>query len=180
MTARANARGQPITASGKEERKRNCMDAFDAIPFQLGDRICWAVRPDMVNIAPGNSDGQFSAECDAHSLCGWLRVGNEAYLVLTQTGEVDDRGDQAPAKDEPWEVLSEREMQIAILVSLGKGTKQIAGHLLISEHTVQSYMRRIFSKLHVSTRPAMVAQLVSSWIVRANRAEAAIKGREGH
>jgi len=51
-----------------------------------------------------------------------------------------------------------------MLVTLGKGTKQIAGHLRISEHTVQSYIRRIFFKLHVSTRTAMVAQLLRSRI----------------
>ena len=65
-----------------------------------------------------------------------------------------------------------REMQIAMLVTLGKGTKQIARHLLISEHTVQSYMRRIFSKLQVSTRPAMVAQFLRSRISLPDRVPA--------
>jgi DNA-binding NarL/FixJ family response regulator len=59
--------------------------------------------------------------------------------------------------------LSERECQIAVLVSRGKGTKQIAGDLHISEHTVRSYMRRIFLKLGVSNRPAMVTQLLQTW-----------------
>ena len=58
--------------------------------------------------------------------------------------------------------LSDRESQIAVLVSRGKGTKQIADDLRISEHTVCSYMRRIFAKLGVSNRPAMVAQLLQT------------------
>jgi DNA-binding CsgD family transcriptional regulator len=65
--------------------------------------------------------------------------------------------------------LSERETQIAVLVGRGKGTKQIGGHL--SEHTVRSYMRRIFSKLRVSTRPAMVARLMQSGIALADLVE---------
>ena len=70
-------------------------------------------------------------------------------------------------------------MQIAMLVTLGKGTKQIAGHLRISEHTVQSYMKRIFFKLHVSTRAAMVTQLLMSRIGLANHEEAPSRSRGG-
>ena len=57
------------------------------------------------------------------------------------------------------------------------------GHLHISEHTVRSYMRRIFSKLRVSTRPAMVAQLMKSGIAFVNLAEpdpATDRGRDAH
>ena len=116
-----------------------------------------------MDIAGGDPKEQPNWGSDARSLCGWLRVGEEVYLVLTQpsTDKAEEQAAQVRTKCDPWETLSEREMQIAILVSLGKGTKQIAAHLHISEHTVQSYMRRIFSKLKVSSRPAMVAQLVA-------------------
>jgi len=76
-----------------------------------------------------------------------------------------------------WEILSERETQIAVLVARGKGTKQIAGHLYISEHTVRSYMRRMFSKLRVSTRPAMVAQLLKAGIVFPELPQAGCRSR---
>jgi regulatory LuxR family protein len=56
-------------------------------------------------------------------------------------------------------------------VARGKGTKQIAAHLHITEHTVRSYMRRIFSKLRVRTRPAMVAILMKSGVVLAELLE---------
>ena len=59
----------------------------------------------------------------------------------------------------------------AVLVARGKGTKQIAAHLYISRHTVRSYMRRMFSKLRVSTRPAMVAQLMKAGVVLTHLAE---------
>jgi DNA-binding CsgD family transcriptional regulator len=53
-------------------------------------------------------------------------------------------------------VLTERELQIATLVALGKPNKQIASHLRISEWTVSTHLRRIFMKLGVDSRAAMV------------------------
>jgi DNA-binding CsgD family transcriptional regulator len=181
MTARLErTRGQPKMGCEKKEIKHTCIhdNILNSIPFRLGDRACWAVRSEIFDNASDNCNEQRPAECDAGRLCGWLRIGKESYLVLTWADEADELDDQAAAKDEPWETLSEREMQIAILVSIGKGTKQIAGHLLISEHTVQSYMRRIFSKLHVSTRPAMVARLMK-WRIRADLVGAVAKAGEG-
>jgi DNA-binding CsgD family transcriptional regulator len=53
-------------------------------------------------------------------------------------------------------LLTERELQITTLVALGKGNKQIASQLCISEWTVSTHLRRIFIKLGVDSRAAMV------------------------
>jgi DNA-binding CsgD family transcriptional regulator len=100
-----------------------------------------------------------------------LRIADQNYVLVSETSDANSGADRVSADNEPWEILSERETQIAVLVSRGKGTKQIAGHLHISEHTVRSYMRRIFSKLRVSTRPAMVARMMQSGITLADLAE---------
>jgi DNA-binding CsgD family transcriptional regulator len=52
--------------------------------------------------------------------------------------------------------LSGRELQIAVLVAQGYANKQIAKHLSISEWTVSTYLRRLFAKLQVDSRAAMV------------------------
>ena len=57
---------------------------------------------------------------------------------------------------DPMELLTEREFQIARLVALGRLNKQIAHQLHISEWTVATHLRRIFAKLGVDTRAAMV------------------------
>ena len=54
------------------------------------------------------------------------------------------------------EVLTGRELQIAALVASGLLNKEIAVRLHISEWTVCAHLRRIYSKLRVSTRAAMV------------------------
>ncbi len=58
-------------------------------------------------------------------------------------------------------LLTERELQIATLVALGRANKQIANQLRISEWTVSTYIRRIFAKLQVDSRAAMVYRCAS-------------------
>lgn len=52
--------------------------------------------------------------------------------------------------------LTARELQIAALVATGEATKNIAYKLRISEWTVGTHLRRIFAKLRVDNRAAMV------------------------
>jgi DNA-binding CsgD family transcriptional regulator len=56
--------------------------------------------------------------------------------------------------------LSPRESEIARMVAKGYPNKTIASVLDISSWTVASHLRRVFSKLGVSSRAAMVARLL--------------------
>jgi len=56
--------------------------------------------------------------------------------------------------------LSPREVEIARLVAEGHPNKVIAAVLEISSWTVCTHMRRVFAKLSVTSRAAMVARLV--------------------
>lgn len=56
-------------------------------------------------------------------------------------------------------VLSPRELEIARMVARGYANKTIAAVLEISSWTVSTYLRRIFAKLGVSSRAAMVTRL---------------------
>ncbi len=60
------------------------------------------------------------------------------------------------------EVLTGRELQIVALVADGRVNKQIADVLRISEWTVSTHLRRIFAKLGVDTRAAMVSRCVGA------------------
>jgi DNA-binding CsgD family transcriptional regulator len=57
------------------------------------------------------------------------------------------------------DVLSPREREVARMVGLGSTNKMIAASLGISLYTVSTHLRRIFAKLDVPTRAAMVAVL---------------------
>jgi two-component system nitrate/nitrite response regulator NarL len=56
--------------------------------------------------------------------------------------------------------LSPRERAIAQLVAQGLPNKCIAKNLNISHWTVATYVKRIFLKLGVSSRTAMIAMLI--------------------
>ena len=58
------------------------------------------------------------------------------------------------------ERLTARELQIVSQVADGRVNKQIADTLGISEWTVSTHLRRVFAKLGVDTRAAMVSRCV--------------------
>jgi two-component system, NarL family, nitrate/nitrite response regulator NarL len=57
-------------------------------------------------------------------------------------------------------ILSPREGEIVKLVAQGLDNKSIAHKLGITHWTVATYLRRVFSKLGVSSRTAMIAKLL--------------------
>jgi DNA-binding NarL/FixJ family response regulator len=65
-----------------------------------------------------------------------------------------------PRVTAPRPALSPRELEIVRMVSQGLPTKVIANVLNISCWTVSTHVRRIFSKLGVTSRPAMVARML--------------------
>ncbi|WP_241757933.1 helix-turn-helix domain-containing protein [Myxococcus landrumensis] len=69
----------------------------------------------------------------------------------------------APPKELPASfagsgLLTARELQVVALVAAGRVNKEIATELSISSWTVSAHLRRIFAKLGVDTRAAMVSR----------------------
>jgi ATP/maltotriose-dependent transcriptional regulator MalT len=53
--------------------------------------------------------------------------------------------------------LSRRELEVLRLVATGKSNREIAGVLVISEHTVARHLQNIYTKLNLSSRAAATA-----------------------
>jgi DNA-binding CsgD family transcriptional regulator len=68
--------------------------------------------------------------------------------------------------ERPAVLLSPREREIARMVARGYPNKTIAGVLDISSWTVGTYLRRVFAKLSVGTRAAMVARLMDEGLLK--------------
>lgn len=107
------------------------------LPYQqLSDRL--QTLKDMVSV-------------DILSQC--LRVG-DGYGNLRMSLS------QAPASPmQPGSPLSPREMEIARLICLGKQNKEIAYVTGLSEHTVENHLKRIYRKLEIHNRAALVAKM---------------------
>lgn len=65
-------------------------------------------------------------------------------------------------------ILSQRELQVLNLVSVGLNYEDIADELKISTHTVRHHIEKIYKKLNVSSRSQAVAQAVRSGILKLN------------
>ncbi len=95
-----------------------------------------------------------------------VEVDGIRYLVVrcaTRVGPGPE-GARGPtlfgARPERGPTLSPREYEIARMVAKGYANKTIASVLGISSWTVSSHLRRSFSKLGVTSRAALVAQLL--------------------
>ena len=82
-----------------------------------------------------------------------LTVGGRRYRLVL----VDADGPAGPHVSAAA-LLTPRELQIVALVAAGNVNKQVADVLRISEWTVSTHLRRIFAKLGVDTRAAMVSR----------------------
>ena len=85
---------------------------------------------------------------------GQCEIDGKVYVVLKLSPTPD-------TAQELTAMLTERELEIAILIALGWPNKQIADKLHISEWTVSTHLRRIFAKLGVHNRAAMVYRCAS-------------------
>ena len=88
-----------------------------------------------------------------------MRVNQWANAYVANEGLIEGAAEGTPPISS---VLTSRELQIAYSVADGKCDKVIAYDLGISEYTVREHMRRIFHKLKVSKRAAVVAHLIKS------------------
>ena len=59
----------------------------------------------------------------------------------------------------PMEILSDRELDVAKLLSLGMGNLEIANALTLQMSTVSTYKKRIFEKLDVGNIPELIQKL---------------------
>ena len=91
----------------------------------------------------------------ATSVIGEFVLSEQRFVIVKQdrsTGSANNAVD----------LLTRRELQIALLVAAGKVNKQIAHRLGISAYTVSSYLKRIFCKLNCRTRAEMAALVIET------------------
>ncbi len=80
-----------------------------------------------------------------------LDEGLKSTLYDTTTGHIHDLEIQGASESEDSEALSEREKEVLHLIRQGARSKEIAGRLYISVHTVNTHRQRILKKLNVSS-----------------------------
>lgn len=66
------------------------------------------------------------------------------------------KNDGVAGTDDPFKILSKRELEILPLVAKGYGNKEIAEKLYISVKTVEAHKAKIMEKLSLKSRPELV------------------------
>ncbi|NGZ74649.1 response regulator [Saccharibacillus alkalitolerans] len=62
----------------------------------------------------------------------------------------------SPNTEDPFELLSKRELEILPLIAKGYGNKEVAEKLFISVKTVEAHKAKIMEKLQLKSRPELV------------------------
>lgn len=80
-----------------------------------------------------------------------------ARAELRATGETARKRDPSTFED-----LTPQELQIARLVAEGSSNKEVAAHLFLSPRTVEYHLRKVFSKLGISSRAELIRHGVAA------------------
>jgi DNA-binding CsgD family transcriptional regulator len=114
-----------------------------------------ALLNELVSRAGGRPVAGDGREPQSEEIVFDTEVGGVRYLLV-----------RLPKVTRGAAVLSPREQEIVRMVAKGHPNKAIAGVLNISSWTVCTHLRRIFAKLGVTSRAAMVARLAEEGLIR--------------
>jgi DNA-binding NarL/FixJ family response regulator len=135
-------------------------------------------------VQPALRLGLLGAPDDVHAFNRWACRGCSLYLVeppgtqcvayafsgaatydlaLTDRLFCTDRAQQ-PAGG-PQQPITRRERDVLELVVTGRRNREIAAALHLSENTVETHLRNLFSKLQVSTRAEAVERAIRSGVI---------------
>lgn len=77
-------------------------------------------------------------------------------MTTSLVREFLQKDQQMLSEDDPFAILSKREIEVLPLVAKGYGNKEIAEMLYISVKTVEAHKAKIMDKLHLKSRPELV------------------------
>lgn len=123
-------------------------NSHEAPPSPVDEGIRSLVRI-VTRVRIDKNIGPFTPGSDSEEVLVDAEVDGSRYLLV-----------RMPIPDHHAIRLSPREQEIVRMVAKGHPNKVIADVLNISSWTVCTHLRRIFAKLGVGSRAAMVAQLL--------------------
>lgn len=94
----------------------------------------------------------------------------ETYIDMKMTTSLvnefvnNSKNDDAPTND-PFKILSKRELEVLPLVAKGYGNKKIAEKLFVSVKTVEVHKTHIMQKLNLKTKPELVEYAIKKKLV---------------
>jgi len=100
-------------------------------------------------------EAPFPAQLIKAGASGYVTKGSDARVMFDAINSVLD-GNQylgqevSESDDNPFASLSDREMQVMLMVTQGHGNQYISDSLFLSPKTISTYRHRVFEKLNVA------------------------------
>jgi DNA-binding NarL/FixJ family response regulator len=129
------------------------LTVFDE-PAKISEAIRAGASGYLLKTAPEEKIAEAVRQVIAGEIAMDDTVGQCVWKLLAQTGD-------AAGKYR----LTAREREILRAIVQGLSNKEIAAQLAMSYHTVDTHLRRIFDKLHLHNRAAVVAKAVQERLV---------------
>lgn len=132
---------------------------FDASHPMLVLCLCIAAALLAWNTARDHDDLRYLSESRNYANSKVFALSQERRKATTEKAAASDEGE--PDFD-PLEGLTQRERQVAMLVSKGKDNSAIAEELFLSEGTVRNYISTILSKKQLKNRTQLAVLCLNS------------------
>lgn len=92
-------------------------------------------------------------------------MANRRYLTPEIAQQLALAGTKSNQEQSPFHELSERELQVMMMVLDGRKTNEISDSLCLSPKTVSTYRHRLFSKLKIQTDVELTRLAISHGII---------------
>lgn len=114
-------------------------------------------------LVPDDETGAGMSELLSASAVGSMNIAGRSYFIFAGNAESEPGGDHrmfGRVAEDVLAILTPRELQVCELIAAGRCDKHIARSLGISGYTVREYIRRIFAKLQISNRTAVLPRML--------------------
>ncbi|MFD8204761.1 LuxR C-terminal-related transcriptional regulator [Streptomyces sp. NPDC059701] len=113
---------------------------------------------------------------DLYLECGAQRDTVRVQKKLRRLGVHHERGQAAERPKTGWESLTSAELRVVRAIVDGMTNREAASSLFLSPHTVDSHLRRVFSKLDINSRVELTKHFLTHEVAASG---AAAFGRPG-
>jgi DNA-binding NarL/FixJ family response regulator len=119
------------------------------LPSQVDDAVArFSIGPVDCFVRPVECVAVSAAEC-----VGTFTAAGRCYGIFCRQN--------VSSEADPVELLTPRELEVALLVAGGYGTKAVARRLRISFHTVRVHVCRIYTKLGLHKQTELAARMTT-------------------
>jgi two-component system invasion response regulator UvrY len=129
-------------------------------------------EPYPSRLLQAGASGYITKGCDSEEMIRAIRTINsgQRYISPTIAQQIAIKR-FTKGEESPLDSLSERELQIMLMITQGQKVQDISKKLCLSPKTVNSYRYRIFEKLHINSDVELTLMAVRLGMIEGSKSE---------